>query len=167
MTRYIFKTSTFEIYYLTYRTEEILDNTRQEQIIKECHGSLLSGHESMNRKLKKIQMYYKWPLMKDQVENFVKNCTECQTNKDTRKKTKEPMQITTTAFETFQKVNVDLMGPFPISIQGNKYILTVQCDLTKYSIAVPIPNQESFTIAEALVKEAICIYGCPRYIGRN
>lgn len=171
MTRYIFKTPTFEIYYLTYRPEEILDNTRQEQIIKEFHGSLLSGHEGMNRTLKKIQMYYTWPLMKDQVESFVKNCTECQTNKDTRKKTKEPMQITTTAFEPFQKLNVDLMGPFPISIQGNKYILTVQCDLTKYSIAVPIPNQESFTIAEALVKEVICIYGCPKYIltdlGRN
>ena len=38
----------------------------------------------------------------------------------------------------------------------NKYILTFQDDLTKFSEAIALPNQEAVTIAKAFVNHIIC-----------
>jgi len=49
-----------------------------------------------------------------------------------REKTKAPMLImTNTPNEAFQKV--DIVGPLPETINENKYILTMQDQLTKFA----------------------------------
>ena len=47
---------------------------------------------------------------------------------------------------------------------GNRYALTLQCDLTKYVIVVPIPDKQSQTLARAFVEHFILKYGCPLQI---
>ena len=46
----------------------------------------------------------------------------------------------------------------------NEYILTIQDNFTKYSLAMPLPNSLASTIADALVKKCICIFGSPRAV---
>ena len=58
------------------------------------------------------------------------------------------MEITTTSSDPLEKVFLDVVGPLPLTEKGNKYILTLQDDLTKFSQAYPIPNHEAITIAE-------------------
>ena len=41
------------------------------------------------------------------------------------------------------------------------YILTIQDNFTKYSLAIPVPNHQAGTIADALVKKFICTLGSP------
>jgi hypothetical protein len=77
------------------------------------------------------------------------------------RKVKQPMEITTTASSPFQKLFLDLVGPLPKTLQSNNYILTLQDDLTKYSIAVPIADATANTIARAFVQNFVCIYGIP------
>ena len=66
---------------------------------------------------------------------------------------------------------MDIVGPLPISKKGDRYLLTLQCNLTKYSEAIPIPTMDSVTIGLALAKEFIMRHGCPKSIhtdqGRN
>ena len=45
---------------------------------------------------------------------------------------------------------------------GNLYILTIQDNFTKYSLAIPLPNHQASTIADAFVKKLICIFGSPK-----
>jgi len=71
------------------------------------------------------------------------------------------MEITTTASGQFQKNFLNLVGPLPKTYSNNTYILTMQDDLTKYSIAVAIPDATANTIAQAIVENFICIYGAP------
>lgn len=84
-----------------------------------------------------IRKYYSWPKLVDDIASFVKRCDECQKFKHSVK-TKEPMAITTTAKQALQRVFMDLVGPLPIDAYGNKYILTLQCDLSKFVEAYPI-----------------------------
>lgn len=56
------------------------------------------------------------------------------------------------------------MGPVPETLNGNKYILTMHDDLSKFSIAVPLSNFESKTTAEALVTNMLRIFGVPKFI---
>ena len=74
------------------------------------------------------------------------------------------MQITTTSRQPFEKIFLDIVGPLPNSHLDHKFILTMQDDLTKFSMAFPISNQESDTIARVFVEKVICIFGVPQQI---
>jgi len=102
--------------------------------------------------------------MKKDIQDFIRTCREWQLKKLTRVKTKQPMVITDTPGMAFDKVSLDIMGPLPITENNYQYILTMQDLLTKYSVASPLQEATSLTIADAFTKEFICIYGAPRAI---
>ena len=60
-----------------------------------------------------------------------------------------------------QRVHFDILGPLPLTKHGNKYILMIIDQFTKWLEIVPIPNQNSETIAKAMVDNFISKYGCP------
>ena len=68
------------------------------------------------------------------------------------------MVITDTANTAFEKISIDIVGPLPETKSGNLYILTIQDNFTKYSLAIPLPNHQASTIAGAFVKKFICIW---------
>nr|CAH7724105.1 unnamed protein product [Callosobruchus chinensis] len=67
----------------------------------------------------------------------------------------EPLQITTTASSGFQKIFLDIVGPLPTHSENFKYILTKQCELTKYVEAYPLLHKDSETVAKAFVQNFI------------
>ena len=52
------------------------------------------------------------------------------------------------------------MGPLPES-QGNKYILLIGDQFSKWYEAVAMPNQKAKTVAKAFVEHWIVGFGCP------
>lgn len=72
--------------------------------------------------------------------------------------------ITDTPKKPFEKCALDIVGPLPITNAGNKYLLTFQAHLTKFSKAIPIQNQEAATVAKAFVTKIITEYGIPEKI---
>jgi hypothetical protein len=73
-------------------------------------------------------------------KKFIKSCIHCQINKVSRHPTKAPMEITSSAKQPFEKIFLDIVGPLPITENGNRFILTFQDDLTKFSYAQAITN---------------------------
>ena len=71
----------------------------------------------------------------------------------------------------FERIAMDVAGPFPTSSNGNKYVLVVMDYFSKWPEAYPLPNQETKTIADAVVQNWICRYGVPMEVhtdqGRN
>ncbi|KAL4135300.1 hypothetical protein QTP88_006918 [Uroleucon formosanum] len=83
-------------------------------------------------------------------------------NKTSSRNTKQPMVISTTASEPFERVFIDGVGPLTPTYQGNVYILTLQCDLTKFSVATPMANKEANTVAYHFVTSFVRIHGIPQ-----
>ena len=133
-------------------------------ILKEFHSDLSSGHPGYLRMYNRVRQHYKWTNMRDDIRNFVKDCVSCQRNKRFIKKPKAPMELTTTSNKSFEKLFIDIVGPYPITEQGNRFLLTVQDDLTKFSFAIPIPNHEAETVADKLVRDIFTKFGIPEYI---
>ena len=96
--------------------------------------------------------------MYDDVVKFVSNCHKCKINKPKIKITEE-MVVTPTPQKPFDVVIVDTMGPLNVTENGNKYILCLVCDLSKYLVAIPIKNKEAKTVAKAIFEGFILIYG--------
>jgi len=133
-------------------------------LISENHSSAIGGHKGVTKTYNRLRPHFYWNTMKKDIQNFIQKCRQCQLKKLTRVKTKQPMIITDTPGSSFDKVSLDIMGPLPITPRGNIYILTMQDLLTKYSVAVPLQEATSLTIADAFVKHFICIYGAPKII---
>ncbi|KMQ88977.1 enzymatic polyprotein endonuclease reverse [Lasius niger] len=140
-------------------------------IISEMHCLPTGGHRGVTKTYSRIKHNYYWENLKSDVQKYIQQCLQCQLKKLVRVKTKQPMIITDTPGSSFDKVAMDIVGPLPKTERGNEYILTLQDQLTKFCMGVPLSDQTSETIAEAFVDRFICVLGAPKAIltdqGRN
>jgi len=140
-------------------------------IIREHHESVVGGHKGVTKTYRLIKRRYFWSNMRTQIQEFIRQCHTCQIQKLVRKKTRQPMKLTDTPGQAFDKVALDIFGPLRTTSMGNTYILTMQDLLTKYSIYAPLSNISAESTATAFVNYFICRFGCPRSIltdqGRN
>lgn len=157
----IFRASTISI---TLHSNEIMEVTSLEEIdniISMYHDSVFGGHNGVERTLKNIKHFYHWLGMDSDVKRYIQNCAICEKTK-IKTHTKSPMVITTVATHPFQKIYVDIVGPItPTSRNGNIYILTCNCSLTKYVIAAPMADTTALTTAKNLVHSVFLKYGLP------
>lgn len=56
---------------------------------------------------------------------------------------------------------MDILGPFPRTSRGNKYLLVIGDYFTKWLDAIPVKDQEAITIAKAFVDRIVSIFGTP------
>ena len=53
------------------------------------------------------------------------------------------------------------MGPFPVTVQGNRYIMVVGDYFTRWTECYPIPDQKAQTVASKIVEEFVARFGVP------
>ena len=61
----------------------------------------------------------------------------------------------------FERIAMDICGPFPLSKCVNKYVLVDMGYFSKWPEVYPIPNQEATTIADVFVKSWVSRFGTP------
>jgi transposase InsO family protein len=162
MIKYIFKDTPIKVHILESLIQEITDSAIKQDILRELHNSIIGGHKGITKTLKRVQQYYSWSGMKQDVKRYIKTCHDCQKRKLVREKTKAPMLITDTPNEAFEKVAIDIVGPLPETEKGHKYILTTQDLLTKFCTAYPLLDTNSTTIADTIINKYIYTFGSPK-----
>lgn len=135
------------------------DEDLREQLLKEHHDGVLAGHRSAETTVSRIKdMGFTWPSIKKDAQEFVKKCVSCQANKF-YSPTKMPLTITDTPNGPWEKVAMDIVGELPETFDGNKYILTIQDNFSKFIVAIPLPKQDAETVAKAFAEEVILTFG--------
>ena len=131
------------------------------KILKSYHDELLSGHRGIQETTRKIRENYFWKGMTETIKNYIDSCVTCQRNKIQRKNFQAPMVITSQSTEPFERVSMDLVSYSEVSDNNNKYVLTLQDDLTRFVQAYPIPDKEAVTVAKRILH--FCQhYGVPK-----
>ena len=69
-----------------------------------------------------------------------------------------PKEISQT-LRPMQRVAMDILGPLPETLRGNKHILVVGEYFTKWKEAFPLKDSEALTIAKVFVNEFVCRFG--------
>ena len=129
-------------------------------VLRDFHDNPLGGHLGIKRTVERIRRQFCWRGMVNDIKKYIKKCIKCQRNKSSRK-TLMPMVLTDTAVRPFQKIYMDMVGPLPETTSGNKLILTVQDDFSKFMLCAPMPDGEASTVAKVFFSEVIARYGVP------
>lgn len=137
--------------------KRVTDNIKQYRLIEEFHELPHNGHFGIRKTLAKLKQRYIWKNMNKMVKNYVRTCSSCQKKKQI-KHTKEPLTITDTPSKSFDTIVIDTVGPLRPS-KNFRYILTAQCELTKYVVACPIESKDAKSVAKTLVEHIILKYG--------
>ncbi|KAL6420796.1 hypothetical protein ACFW04_013771 [Cataglyphis niger] len=140
--------------------EKTYTEEKKKYILYEFHDALTGGHQGIERTIRRICLIHKWPGLTKDVERYIAKCEYCQKNKLSRKN-KVPLIITDTPTKPFEKSALDIVGPLTVTTNGNKYLLTFQDNLTKFSKAIPIPNQKANTVSKEFITKTVLEYGIP------
>ncbi|GBM68306.1 Transposon Ty3-I Gag-Pol polyprotein [Araneus ventricosus] len=144
----------------SYRWQLILPKSRIPEVLRETHDSASGGHFGVMKTLSKTRERFYWDRLRVDVENWCRECHACGARKGPKTRTKGRLQRYNVG-APFERMTLDILGPFPVTTKGNRYVLVLMDYFTKWPEAIPIPDQEASTVAEELVRSWISCYGVP------
>ena len=121
------------------------------------------AHSGMSRTLSRIQFAWYWPGMTAEVRRVVQSCEVCQAAKSGGTQSASGRKRLY-AGRPWQRVAVDLVGPMPETIRGNKWILVLTDHFTRWQDAIALPDATAPVVATALDERVFCYLGLPEQI---
>ncbi|GFU53224.1 retrovirus-related Pol polyprotein from transposon 412 [Trichonephila clavipes] len=98
------------------------------------------------------------------VVRYVMHCRECQRRKSVPQRPPGRLVPIPPAIAPFHRIGIDLLGRFPKSAHGNKWIIVCTDYSTRYAITKALPTAEVDEIAKFLLEEIFLRHGAPRVI---
>lgn len=135
----------------------------RNKIMKELHNSRISGHLGRDRTLESVKRRFYWPGMSSDVASWVKECSVCARAKRGPGLGRYPLQQSLVGFP-LDRIGIDIVGPCPVTENGNEYLIVVSDYFTKWCEAFAVPNHNALTIVDKLVPEFFCRFGIPKQI---
>ena len=130
------------------------------EILLNCHEATTAGHLGMKRTLDKVRIRYFWPRMVKQVIHHVRSCVDCQMKK---RPLERPAGFLTSisSQRPFERIGVDLIGPFPQSMTKNKHVIIAVDYFTKWVIVKAVPRATTEELVDFFVKRVVLQHGAP------
>ncbi|UYV73615.1 K02A2.6-like [Cordylochernes scorpioides] len=148
----------------------VVPEVQVPNVLREIHDGVSGAHFGINKTLKKVRERFYWVYYHEDVERWYKECDRCAASKGPKTRSRGVMREYNMGVP-FERIAIDVAGPFPVTEGGNKYILVAMDYFTKWPEAYAIPNQEATTVAKVLMDNLICRFGVPLELhsdqGRN
>ena len=145
-----------------FHVQVVIPEIFEKQFLIAFHDE--SIHAGKNKLFCQLREDYYFDKMFQKCENHVKHCHECQTAKDITIHTHVQSTPLPIAGIPFTDLTFDTVGPLSISEDAHRYILSVQCNNTRYVLLFPIRNQDAKTIVDILYHRVFCIFSFPSVI---
>ena len=139
--------------------------TKMIDIIQKCHDTPMAGHPGITKTIDAVQRQgQEWPMLSQDVRDYVLSCLQCQMNKPHRYRKKAPLHPVDPRQTPFTNISVDLVGPLPKS-HDQDMVLVIVDKTTKRVSFIPtnrMLNAEGYT--HLLVDNWIRFFGIPSTI---
>ena len=132
----------------------------QERVILQYHDHI--GHMGIDRTYDVIREKYFWPNLYQQLYSYISKCITCQQR--AMKTVKPATQETDIPPYPFAKIGLDLFGPYPETLSGNKYIISFVDLYSGWPEAFAVPDKSAENVAHLIIEEIFPRYGAPLQI---
>ena len=133
----------------------------QHEVLVACHDDPTAGHLSSLKGYEKIRMRYYWYGMFKDIEHWYKSCVDCAMKKMPRNRREVPL-LPSPVDGALDRVAMDILGPFPATDDGNRYIFVFSDYYTRWPEAFALKSIEASRIAHLLVNGILSRHGAPR-----
>lgn len=136
----------------------------RDDILHASHDEPSSGHLGFTRTLARVRQKYYWPKLAPTVKRYVRTCRDCQRRKTPPTKPAGFLHPVDPPSRPFKQVGMDLLGPFPTSSAGNRWIVVATDYLTRYCETKALPKGTSAEIARFFVHNIVLRHGAPAVV---
>ncbi|XP_065928583.1 uncharacterized protein [Magallana gigas] len=130
----------------------IVPSKFRKQILSLSHDIHLAGHMGIKKTRERILRNFFWPGIFEDTKKYCQSCPKCQKGTSKSRVSKVPLVKIPSVDYPFQRVAIDMVGPFP-----------KRNEATKYPEAIPLRSQDAEVVAEAMM-EVFTRRGVPKEI---
>ncbi|CAK1603027.1 unnamed protein product [Parnassius mnemosyne] len=135
-------------------------------VLQLYHNGCSGGHLGVKRTLLKIRERFYCVHCRDDVEDWCRKCTSCAAVKGPQTRSRGALKLYNVG-APWERIAIDVAGPFLESESGNKYFMVVMDYFTTWPEVFVITNQEASTVANKLFYEVFCRFGVPLEINSD
>ena len=157
------------LYYSKHKSQELrlcLPEKLWSHAFSACHTHVMCGHVGVNITLTKMKERFYFPGLRSYVIQKVQTCLPCL------KKSKSVPSLQHQQHHEYssyfgQRLCIDTVGPLNKTEYNHQtvvHILTMQDSFTRYLVAVPVPDLEAETLAQAVVDHWVMRFGVPEQV---
>ena len=128
----------------------------QSRLVAALHHQL--GHFGVNKTTVEVARRYYWPRLGPMVKEYNRRCRRCAERRAGGFKV--PQVKTVEARKPWELVSIDIVGPLPESMAGNRYVLTLIDHFTRFADGIAVKRKDAQTVARALL-DLIHRHGAP------
>lgn len=148
----------------------LLPESMKENVLRLAHDNITSGHFGRDKTHLRVRDCAYWYGMREDVAQYVRSCARCNVSKKTSRKPKQSLHSFHAGYP-MERVHIDILGPLQTSRSGNKYLLVMVDQFTKWIEIEALPDQSAESVARAAVDRFFTSLGYPLFIhtdqGRN
>jgi hypothetical protein len=137
----------------------VLPTSCQAAALKLSHDDGFSGHFGVLKTIERLRDRFYWPTLAHDVTNYCQSCQTCAIHKRDYYHGMYPVGSLPLPKRLFGRMQIDLIGPFPVSTGGFRFILVCVCARTRWAEAFPLKTKTAQEVADCIVDELVCRYG--------
>ena len=142
----------------------LIPNHLRNFVVQQYHDQ--NGHMGVQKTFDSISQKYYWPNLFKEINKYVNECTICQTR--SLQKIRQPIQETDIPPYSMAKLGLDLSGPYPTTMSGNKYIKAFVDWYSGWPEAFAVPDKNGETVADLIIEQIFPRFGsCLQLVSDN
>ena len=132
-------------------------------IFNTYHDSLLVGHQGPFQMAMTIRLKFFIHNLMNKVKRYIEACHICLKTKPKYTKNRPVHGQILVDYAPMQDLSIDIKT-MPQAFGGYHLLLVITCNQTNFTIAVPLRDRQTQTIAEVIIYRVIYLFGPPRQI---
>lgn len=132
----------------------LVPEAMKARVLYEYHDSTLANHPGMDETLRAIQQQYTWRHLRRDVRDHLKQCWICACT-ESQKSPYADHQTPRQPQRPWETIALDLMGPYPRSSKGKRFILVITDLFTRWVEAFPLGSSEVTNLIHLMEKEIL------------
>jgi len=148
---------------LSVKRQIVLPGSLREEFLNIVHGGMIGDHLARHLTAAGIQSRAYWPTWSSDLDLFLRHCTPCayyHRSCAPRHAMLHPPLIG----EPWERVSMDICGPFPRYQRSNRYIVTLVDHFSKWSEAIALRSHMAPVVARVLMTHMFSRFGDPRQL---